>query len=918
MRLRAAEIAERLAAMPEQVASMLLPAGKRDGSYWTAGDVSGSDGKSLRVYLTGPKAGRWRDYASDEHGDLLDLWAATRRQDMAEAMRDAAEWLGVRVTEFREPSRQYNRPQKRIEPLSDAHRQWLNGRGLTDEVIDRLRIGSQGDAVAFPSYIGDELAAVKYRTLDKRMWSEKDCEPVLFGWQAIPERARSVAIVEGECFPGDAQILTEDGWVRFSNYRSGKVAQWSDGEIEFVHPVARVQKQFSGQLVRYQSKGFVSETTPNHKLISLDGQGRPYAHTAIEGPNAKGHKIPRCGIADGCGIPLSDAQIRLCIAISADAAIDQRKNALAANSQRPVAAEQRYARFGFKKQRKIDRLRSVLTECSLHASDSSLKNGYQSICLSIPDWVPGRLFPWKWVSLATSRQRELILSELAHWDGNAVPNRNQTEYSSKHLENAEWVQAMAHLSGRVSTVIPRQNEIGEWFKVSILHGKMDTSWQPLKGAQKRVAYRGKVYCVQVPAGAIMVRQEGVVTVSGNCDAAAMQVYGMPTLSVPNGGGAKQAVWIEREYDRLNRFDRIYLAMDQDEPGQVAAKEIMDRLGAERCLLVELPMKDANECLKAGVRKEAMRAFFRHATAIDPDELKRPSDYSRELHEQFFGRSDDETGLTLPFPSLSDSLRLRQGEVVLLAGENGSGKSQMAGHITLEALRGDVRACVASMEFKAPRYLKRMVRQAGAQHDPSEAYLDAIISAWDDRLWVFSVRGTAKRDRMLEVFRYARQRYGIRFFVIDNLAKCGIAEDDYNGQKEFVDQLTDFASETESTVLLVHHMRKGGQGKEGVKGSGGITDMVDTVLIIWRNRAKEDKLRTLQAEDEPDEEAIKELQLKPDGAISCVKQRNYEGTGDGEPRKVFWFDRSSYQFLSGPSSRPFRYVDWSAIEQRGAA
>ena len=601
MRLRAAEIAERLAVMPEQVASTLLPAGKRDGSYWAAGDVSGSDGKSLRVYLTGPKAGRWRDYASDEHGDLLDLWAATRRQEMAEAMREAAEWLGLSMTDFREPSRQYNRPQKRIEPLSDAHRQWLNSRGLTDEVIERLRIGSQGKAIAFPSYIGDELVAVKCRTLDKRMWSEKNCEPVLFGWQAIPERARSVCIVEGEI-----------------------------------------------------------------------------------------------------------------------------------------------------------------------------------------------------------------------------------------------------------------------------------------------------------------------------DAASMQVYGMPALSVPNGGGAKQAVWIEREYDRLNRFDRIYLAMDQDEPGQIAAREIMDRLGAERCLLVELPMKDANECLQNGVRKEAMRAFFRHATAIDPAELKRPSDYSRELHEQFFGRSDDENSLTLPFPALEKNLRLRQGEVVLLAGENGSGKSQMAGHITLEAIRSDVRACVASMEFKAPRYLKRMVRQAAAQHDPSESYLDAIIREWDDQLWVFSVRGTAKRDRMLEVFRYARQRYGIRFFVIDNLAKCGIAEDDYNGQKAFVDQLTDFASETESTVLLVHHMRKGGQGKEGVKGSGGITDMADTVLIIWRNRAKEDKLRTLQAEDEPDAQAIQEQSLKPDGAISCVKQRNYEGTGDGEPRKVFWFNRSSYQFLSGPNSRPHRYVDWSVIDQRGAA
>lgn len=48
--------------------------------------------------------------------------------------------------------------------------------------------------------------------------------------------------------------------------------------------------------------------------------------------------------------------------------------------------------------------------------------------------------------------------------------------------------------------------------------------------------------------------------------------------------------------------------------------------------------------------------------------------------------------------------------------------------------------------------------------------------------MFDVTGTAKTRRILEVFAYAARRYGIRFFIIDNLAKCGLGEDDYNGQK----------------------------------------------------------------------------------------------------------------------------------------
>jgi twinkle protein len=91
VRFQASDIASRLAAVPEQIASTLLPNGKRDGGYWVAGDTSGSEGKSLRVYLTGPKVGRWADYATEERGDLLDLWAQARcGGDISQDMNEAA------------------------------------------------------------------------------------------------------------------------------------------------------------------------------------------------------------------------------------------------------------------------------------------------------------------------------------------------------------------------------------------------------------------------------------------------------------------------------------------------------------------------------------------------------------------------------------------------------------------------------------------------------------------------------------------------------------------------------------------------------------------------------------------------------------------------------------------------------------
>jgi twinkle protein len=249
--------------------------------------------------------------------------------------------------------------------------------------------------------------------------------------------------------------------------------------------------------------------------------------------------------------------------------------------------------------------------------------------------------------------------------------------------------------------------------------------------------------------------------------------------------------------------------------------------------------------------------------------------------------------------------------------NGHGKSELAGQIALDALRQGERACVASMEFKPARWLYRLTRQAAGLPLPSQPFVQAIHDWYAGRLWVFDLVGTAKADRILEVFSYARHRYGIGLFIIDNLAKCGFQEDDYNGQKAFVDRLTDFAKEHDCHVLLVAHMRKRDDerriaGKLDIKGSGALTDMADTVLIVWRNKGKEDDIRKAeQRGQEPPEE----LFAKPDAIVRCEKQRN----GEDEPFAPLWFCRQSHQFLDGPRHRPRKYVNFTySTSQRAQA
>lgn len=67
--------------------------------YWTL-NPGRADRRvgSFVVYVSGPKAGRWRDFAmsgTEAHGDMIDLIRLSLGCDLREAIRDARRWLGL-------------------------------------------------------------------------------------------------------------------------------------------------------------------------------------------------------------------------------------------------------------------------------------------------------------------------------------------------------------------------------------------------------------------------------------------------------------------------------------------------------------------------------------------------------------------------------------------------------------------------------------------------------------------------------------------------------------------------------------------------------------------------------------------------------------------------------------------------------
>ncbi|EOD2173030.1 AAA family ATPase, partial [Salmonella enterica subsp. enterica serovar Schwarzengrund] len=262
----------------------------------------------------------------------------------------------------------------------------------------------------------------------------------------------------------------------------------------------------------------------------------------------------------------------------------------------------------------------------------------------------------------------------------------------------------------------------------------------------------------------------------------------------------------------------------------------------------------------------------------------------------------------PWETLAYNFQFREAELTLVNGVNGHGKTEVVGHMALEAMRQGVKTCVASLELKPGVLLKRLTRQSTCCKMPPVLEIESAFKFYDDRLWLFGLTGTAKAERLIEIFTYARRRYGIQLFIIDSLMKCGIGDDDYNGQKAFVDSLCDFKNKTNSHIILVTHSRKGDSeekptGKMDVKGSGAITDLTDNLFIIWRNKARERALQRVHAGEQINDKD-QQLLAAPASVLMLEKQRNGEGWEGGVP---LFLDEQSHQFLQMEGASPYNYI-----------
>ena len=110
-------------------------------------------------------------------------------------------------------------------------------------------------------------------------------------------------------------------------------------------------------------------------------------------------------------------------------------------------------------------------------------------------------------------------------------------------------------------------------------------------------------------------------------------------------------------------------------------------------------------------------------------------------------------------------------------------------------------------------------------------------------------------------------------VIDSLMKCVINEDDLNKQKAFANKLAVAARDLGIHIFIVAHSRKtadenANASKFDVAGSANLTNLVDNVISVHRNKGREIEAMNVM----PDETIMNEWMA----SVWLLKQRHGKG------------------------------------------
>lgn len=87
----------------------------------------------------------------------------------------------------------------KFDTLSKTQLEYLKGRGISEKTAKEIRVLNRNGAMCFfYTDINGKATGVKYRTLEKKIWSETNSDMTLLNWDRVPKDAETLICTEGE------------------------------------------------------------------------------------------------------------------------------------------------------------------------------------------------------------------------------------------------------------------------------------------------------------------------------------------------------------------------------------------------------------------------------------------------------------------------------------------------------------------------------------------------------------------------------------------------------------------------------------------------------------------------------------------------------------------------------------------------
>ncbi len=321
-------------------------------------------------------------------------------------------------------------------------------------------------------------------------------------------------ILRDECVTGDTEVLTPRGWMPVTEVSyATPLAQWDEGHISFVHPVALSKTQVTETYWFHNQQGHVDQrVSANHRILYRSRHGNLVVKSAKDATPSNGFFLNAGTKMGGTRQSLTSYE-KFLIALQADGTLPSDRYTGKLSGIRPVT-------FMLSKTRKQERLEKLLQDLDFDYAMSSDSLGRRTYRVKVPltcrltknleDWID-----LEDVTLAWCQE---FIAEVVQWDGHVKPySVDSLVYCSTNKRNIDAVQSIAVLCGYRTHIghqtDDRKESYQDSYRLSILRQSDRTKGLAVK--KELVPGDTVVYGIQVPSSFLLVRRNGAVSVTGN-------------------------------------------------------------------------------------------------------------------------------------------------------------------------------------------------------------------------------------------------------------------------------------------------------------------------------------------------------------------------------------------------------------------